>query len=102
MIDSLPPEGILKAAAVERFMLEEDLAEGRMLPDEDTDSILAFCRFLAGTANGSMIWFRSMPMEHWEFYVKTVSRLVAAERLPRSVKEDIEAAFQDVFCCVMG
>ena len=102
MIDNLPPKAVLKAIAVERLKLEEDLAQGRTLPSEDTDSILSFCRFLAGAVVGSMIWPCTMPMEHWTFYVKTVGRLVAAEELPHNVKEDIEAAFRDVFCCIMA
>ncbi len=100
MIDSLPPKAVLKAAARERLMLEEDLAQGRTLPSEDTDSILTFCRFLAGAVVGSMVWPRTMPMEHWTFYVQTVGRLVAAEELPRKVKDDMEAAFHDVLCCL--
>jgi len=101
-IDSLPPEAVLEAAAEERRRLEGDLARGKLLSDEETDSILAFCRFLAGAIHGSMIWPGTMPMEHWTFYVKTVGRLVAAEQLPPGVKKDIEAAFQGVFCCIMG
>jgi len=83
-------------------MLEEDLARGRTLPTEDTDSILAFCRFLAGAPYGSMVWPQTIPMDHWMFYVKTVGRLVAAEKLPYSVKKDIEAAFHGVSCCIMA
>ena len=101
-IDCLPPEAVLKAVAVERRKVEEDLAQGRTLPGEDTDSILAFCRFLAGAACGALVWPRTMPMEHWTFYVKTVGRLVAADELSRTVKDDIEAAFHDVFCCIMA
>lgn len=41
-------------------------------------------------------------MEHWTFYVKTVARLVATGELPVSAKEQIESAFQNVFCCIMA
>lgn len=102
MIDGLPPKAVLKAVAIERFILEEDLAQGRTLPSDDTASILTFCRFLAGAVCGALVWPRTMPMEHWTFYVKTVGRLVAAEELPRNVKDDIEAAFHDLFCCIMA
>jgi len=102
MIDRLSPKAVLKAAAMERLKLDEDLAQGRTLPSEDTDSILTFCRFLVGAVHGGLIWPRARPMEHWTFYVKTVGRLVAAEELPRDVKEGIEAAFHDVCCCIMA
>ena len=101
-IDCLPPEAVLKAVGVEWRKLEEDLAQGRTQPSGDTDSILTFCRFLAGAVCGALVWPRTMPMEHWTFYVKTVERLVAAEELPRNVKDDIKAAFHDVFCCIMA
>ena len=68
-IDRLPPKAVLKSVAMERRKLEEDLAQGRMLPSEDSDSILAFCRFLAGAACGALVWPRTMPMEHWTFYI---------------------------------
>ena len=101
-IDSLPAEAVLKAVTVEWRKLEEDLAEGRTLPSQDTESILTFCRFLVGSAFGALVWPSTIPIEHWTFYVKTVGRLVAAEELPQNVKEDIEAAFHDVFCCIMA
>ena len=101
-IDRLATEAVLKAVAVEWRKLEEDLAQGRTRPSEDTDSMLAFCRFLVGSACGALVWPRTIPIEHWTFYVKTVGRLVAAEELPQNVKEDIEAAFHDVFCCIMA
>ena len=101
-IDSLPTEVVLKAVTVEWRKLEEDLAQGRTKSNEETDSILTFCRFLVGSACGALAWPRTIPIEHWTFYVKTVGRLVAAEELPRNVKDDIEAAFHDVFCCIVA
>ena len=97
MIDGLPPKAVLKAVAIERFMLEEDLAQGRTLPSDDTASILTFCRFLADPARGGLTLPRTMPMEYWAFYEKTVERLAAAGELPRGVQEDFETAFHDVF-----
>ena len=101
-LDNLPPEEVLKAVAAERCQLEQDLIQHRILPGEDSDSILAFCRFLAGAAFGSMVWPDTMPIDHWTFYVKTVKRLVEAEQLPFTVRRDIEAAFHGVFCCIMA
>lgn len=102
MIDSLPPKAVLKAAAREQRMLEGALALGQTLPSEDTVSILNFCRFLGGAVHGRLVLPRTMPMELWMFYVKSVGRLVAAEELPREVKDEIEEAFHNVFCCIMA
>jgi hypothetical protein len=92
MIDSLPPKAVLKAVAIERFMLEEDLAQGRTVPSDDTTSILTFCRFLGDAARGWLTLSRTIPAGHWTFYGKTVERLVAAGELPRGAQEDFEAA----------
>ncbi|HXR04116.1 MAG TPA: hypothetical protein VN836_05345 [Verrucomicrobiae bacterium] len=102
MIAGLPPKAVLKAAAEEQLTLEEDLASGRTMPSDDTASIFTFCRFLEGALHGSLVLPRTMPMEHWTFYLKIVGRLVAAEELPCQTKDDIEAAFRDVFCCIMA
>ena len=102
MIDGLPPEAVLKAVALERFMLEEDLAKGRTPPGDETGSILIFCRFLEGAAHGELVLPRTVPMEHWTFYGKTVERLAAAGKLTRRVKEAFEAASHDVFFRIMG
>ena len=102
MIDGLPPKAVLKAVAIERFMLEEDLAQGRTLPSDDTASILTFCRFLEGAVHGRLVLPRTMPMGHWTFYIMIVERLVAAGELPREAKEDFEAANHDVFSRIMA
>jgi hypothetical protein len=97
MIDSLPPKAVLKAAARERLMLDEDLAFGRLVSNKDTALILNFCRFIEGAALHGLVLPRTMPMEHWTFYRRTVERLVAVGELPRQVQEDFEAANHDVF-----
>jgi hypothetical protein len=102
MIDSLPSKTVPKAVGMVRCTLEKDLALGRTQPNEDTASILAFCRFLEGAIHSNLTLPQTMPMEHWTFYVKTVERLVTAEELPGRVKEEIEAAFHNVFCCIMA
>jgi hypothetical protein len=98
MIESLPPKAVSRAAAREQRVLEEDLALSRIQPSEDTASILIFCEFLQSAIRGNLVLPRTLSMEHWTFYVKTVRRLVAAGELPQSVNEDIETAFRDVFC----
>ena len=102
MIGGLPPKVVLQAVAIERFMLEEDLAQGRTPPGDETGSILTFCRFLEDTAHGELDFPRTMPTEHWMFYGKTVERLAAAGELPHEAMEDFETAFHDVFFRVMG
>lgn len=102
MVDDLPPKAVLKAVAIERFMLEEDLAQGRTVPSYEVASILAFCRFLGDAARGWLTISRTIPMGHWTFYRKTVERLVAAGELPREVKADFEAANNAAFPRVMA
>ena len=97
MIDGLLPKAVLRAVAIERFMLEEDLAQGRTPPSDDTGSILTYCGFLEDVARGELVLPRTIPIEHWAFYQKTVERLVMAGELPREVQEDFETAFHEVF-----
>ena len=101
-IDGFPPKAVLKAVAIERFMLEEDLAQGRTLPSDDSASILTFCRFLEGTALGWLVLPRTIPMGQWMFYIKIVEQLVAARELPREAKEEFEAAKHDVFSRILA
>ena len=102
MIESLPPKAVLRAVAIERFMLEEDLAVGRTSPDDETGLILSFCRFLEEAARGELIVPRTMPPGHWTFYGKIVEQLAAAGELPRKVKEDFETEFHSAFSRIMG
>jgi len=73
------------------------LAFGRLVSNKDTALILNFCRFIEGAALHGLVLPRTMPMEHWTFYRRTVERLVAVGELPRQVQEDFEAANHDVF-----
>jgi hypothetical protein len=102
MVDGLPPKAVLKVAALEQRMLDEDLAQGRTLPSDDTDLILRFCKFLEGAIHGALVMPQSIPMEHWAFYEKTVERLAAAGELPGEAKEGFEAANHDVFFRIMA
>ncbi len=102
MIDSLSPEAVLKAAAMARSKMNEDLASGRTVPSEDTTLVRTFCRFLESAAHGRLVLPRDMPMAHWMFYEKTVERLVAAGELPRKAKEDFDAANNAAFFRIMA
>ncbi len=92
MVDSLPPKAVMKAVAIERFMLEEDLAQGRIVPSDETTSILTFCRFLGESSHGWLALSRNIRTGHWTFYRRTVERLIAAGELPHEVRDDFEAA----------
>ena len=102
MIDSLPPEAVLKAAVMELRTLNEELAWGRTVPNEDTTFIRSFCRFLESATHGRLVLSRTMPMEHWTFYERTVERLVEAGELPLKAKEDFEAANNAAFFRIMA
>jgi hypothetical protein len=102
MIESLPPRAVLRAVAIERFMLEEDLAMGRTSPNDETGLILTFCRFLEDAAHGELAVPRIMPPRHWTFYGKIVEQLAAAGELPRKVREDFETAFHNAFSRIRG
>ncbi len=102
MIDGLPPEAVLKAAAVELGLLNGDLASGRTVPSQDTTLIRTFCRFLEGATHGRLVLPPTMPMTYWIFYERTVERLVAAGELPRNAKEDFEAANHAAFFRIMA
>ncbi len=91
MIDGLPPKAVLKAVALERRMLEEELAFGRTFPKKDASSILSFCKFLESVVDGRLILPSALPMDHWAFYGKTVERLAAAGELPPRKLENFEA-----------
>lgn len=93
MIDGLPSKAVPKVAALERRMLEEDLALGRTFPNKDTSLILGFCKFVEAVVHGRLVLPSVMPMDQWAFYGKTVERLAAAGELPRGKNEDFEAAF---------
>jgi len=102
MIDSLPPKAVLKAASLQRGMLNADLAMGRTPPSEDTDLILAFCRFIGGATHGALVMPPSISMEHLAFYQKTVERLAAAGELPGKAKTDFETVNHDLLFCISG
>ncbi len=92
MIDGLPPKAVLKAVALERRMLEEDLALGRTFANKDAPLILSFCKFLESVVHGRLVLPSVLPVEHWAFYGKTVERLATAGELRSGKLENFEAA----------
>jgi hypothetical protein len=93
MVEGLPSKAVLKAVALERRMLEEDLALGRIFPSKETSSILDFCSFLDAVVRGRLVLPSALPMEHWEFDGKTMERLATAGEFPGRKTTDFEAAF---------
>ena len=87
MMDRLPPPAIIKAAAVERRILEEALAMGREEPLGEVASVLTFCRFLELANGGRMTIFPDVPDEHRPSYAKIVHKLVEAGELPAAAKD---------------
>jgi hypothetical protein len=93
MVEKLPARAILKAAHLERQMLESDLVQKRALPMSDVRSIMAFCDFLqhgSSTTRASRI---SIPIQHLGFYRSTVKRLVEDGELPYHTSEVFEHSF---------
>lgn len=90
-VPTLPPAAAMKAAAVERRMLEEDARMGRGGRSGDASSVLAFCRFLESAGKGNPATCREVPAEHLASYAKIVQKLVEAGELPPSAKDEFEA-----------
>jgi hypothetical protein len=99
MIDSIPVKGILKAATVERLMLEDDLAHKRTPPSEEAGvhSIVNFCRFLEAAKNGLEIFPVEVPVVHFAYYRKIVTKLIEAGVLPGRAEAQFEATFSSEF-----
>jgi hypothetical protein len=57
MLDGIPAKAVIPAAAAERRMVEDDLAQKRAVPDEETTSVLSFCDFLSAAASGLQVSF---------------------------------------------
>jgi hypothetical protein len=96
MIDDLPPEGILGALELERWMIEDDVAHKRTLPLDEACSILSFCHFIDAVRQGSRISPVVLEIMHVGFYRKTVRRLIEAELLPFEAGEQFENVFSRV------
>ena len=83
MIETLPPQGIVRAVELQSRMVEDDLTNGRMEPDDEILSVQRFHFFLRAAQRGvtpPAIFF--LPAPQIAFYRKTVERLVAGGILP--------------------
>ena len=97
MIESIPDKGVLRAVELERWMIQDDLANKRTVPIHDATSILDFCHFLTAAKLGGEIHPSVLPMEHVPFYRETVGRLMKAGELPAYAIEHFDATFSDAF-----
>jgi hypothetical protein len=94
MIHNMPVQAVLKTLELQCRMLEADLENHRLASDEDALSILCFNQFLQTIKIGQKVQrFRSLPLDHLEFYRETITRLVNAKELPASAMEHFEHAF---------
>ena len=99
MIGNLPAKGILKAATVERLMLEDDLAHKRTPPSDEAGvhSIVNFCRFLEAAKLNLEFFPVAVSVVHFAFYRKTVAKLIEAGELPGRAQAQFEATFSSEF-----
>jgi hypothetical protein len=93
MVEKLPSRAILKAAQLERQMLESDVAQKRALPMAEVRSIIAFCDFLQNGPSAIRASRISVPIQHVGFYRSTVKRLVEHGQLPCQAGTTFETAF---------
>ena len=94
MINNMPPQGVLKALALECKMLEDDCERNRSGLPEDAVSILCFYEFTSMVKmNNVMRCSTHLPPDHIEFYKATIARLIEAEELPPSAMNDFDYSF---------
>lgn len=74
--------------------LEKDLDEHRLQLTADAFSILCFRQFVRRAKRGEeLAGFDPLPLEHFNFYLKTLRRLVEASVFPQSVITQFEEIF---------
>lgn len=95
MINGLPPEAVFIAAARERRMIEEDLSCQRALPSVEAMSVLNFCRFIETASAGGIVLREPLPINHIDFYRKTIARLIKANELPMCAHRQFDIAFSE-------
>ena len=98
MIDHTPAEAVVPVVEAERRMVADDLATQRVSADEEIESVLTFCNFLAATAKGSalrgtQVLCSVLPIDHFAFYRNTIDRLVGEGILPFEAKQRFDEIF---------
>lgn len=93
-ISNLPAKAILKALDLESKMLEFAAENYRVYLPEDAYSIFCFRQFVQAAKLGKTTT-RCMPLpqDHLKFYQETVTRLIEANELPQSAREQFDNVF---------
>jgi hypothetical protein len=97
LMESIPPKAVLRAAEVERKMVEDDLEHKRTERDPCVISVLSFCNFLTSAVCGVYASMAALPVEHRIFYAKVVQRLVDAGELPLETTVHFNSIFASAF-----
>jgi hypothetical protein len=97
MIEDLPAKAILRAAEIERCMLEDDMSSKRISLTSGEYSVLDFCHFLEEALLGADSVPSAMRVEHTAFYRKIVESLVEAGELPPYALAQFDATFSSSF-----
>jgi len=93
LMDALPTATLLRAADVQRRLIEGDLAADRTASPSEAQSIVSFCRFLSASARGEKVPCPPLPVEHSAYYRKIIQRLVKTGELPFAVQDEFDANF---------
>ena len=93
MIEDIPPNGIMRAARLQRRMVEDDLAQKRAMSMGEAHSVLNFCRFLEAAREGVQIASVIIPLDHLTFYRRILVKLVSAGELREESAEQFDATF---------
>ena len=102
VISEMPARAILHSLELERRMIEDDILSGRTFAEDDSDSILQFCRFVKGMKLAVTqpratvplpVPAAVLPRSHVDFFRETVIRLIKAKALPDDALKRFELAF---------
>lgn len=94
MIDGLPAHAVCRAVELECRMLSDDLACHRDEPQDEVFSIECFHLFLQAAKDGRrMAATYYLSDEQFDFYRKTVERLIAASELPPDALKHFDGMF---------
>ena len=93
MLQNLPAKAVLRAARLQRQMLEDDLVHKRTMPLDEARSIVAFCNFIENATDAVRAPKVHVPIQHLGLYRNTVKRLVEGGELPYETGALFDGAF---------
>ena len=97
MLDRIPVAGLLRVIWLEQRLLEEDLTSQRITQSEDTESVLAFCRFVKQLGQEGESFHANIPATHAAYYRSVLFRLIKAGKLPVDSAKKFEIAVDTVW-----